>query len=165
MFFVSKMLPSLDCHAIASSRIGAATMFVLSLVEAVHLTIVLISCWCMDPMGLDSTGSSCDCLPRGFGGSIDYWRRTMPALAAAGYTVHAMDLLGLPVFCTVPCVVPSSSGAVQGWASLTSRSLSTALSCGPNRLSVLAKRLANLTDAQVADFCAQLEADASRMQR
>lgn len=34
-------------------------------------------------------------LVHGFGGSIEYWRRTLPALSAAGYTAHAMDLLGL----------------------------------------------------------------------
>ncbi|CAE7349302.1 yugF [Symbiodinium natans] len=34
-------------------------------------------------------------LVHGFGGSIEYWRRIVPALTSAGYTVHAIDLLGL----------------------------------------------------------------------
>lgn len=33
----------------------------------------------------------------GFGGSIEYWRRLIPALSAEGYTVHAFDLLGLGI--------------------------------------------------------------------
>eukprot|EP00434_Breviolum_minutum_P038818 symbB.v1.2.034447.t1/scaffold4442.1/size39597/1 len=34
-------------------------------------------------------------LVHGFGGSIEYWRRLIPALSTEGYTVHAFDLLGL----------------------------------------------------------------------
>ncbi|KAG8465951.1 hypothetical protein KFE25_005521 [Diacronema lutheri] len=33
-------------------------------------------------------------LLHGFGGSVDYWRATIPPIAAAGYKVYALDMLG-----------------------------------------------------------------------
>lgn len=50
-------------------------------------------------------------LVHGFGGSIEYWRRLIPALSAEGYTVHAFDLLGLGL-----SEKPSTEYSIELWA-------------------------------------------------
>jgi pimeloyl-ACP methyl ester carboxylesterase len=52
-------------------------------------------------------------LIHGFGASIGHWRKNIPELAAAGYQVHALDLLGFGASDT-----PAIAYSLEVWESL-----------------------------------------------